>query len=250
MTSTIAQMDTKEVRQIIRRTMQALGQHLAVNKASSSTFRPAASGKCKAHFAAADQLLEMSLSRKRTDRTRLVMCAFDATWMGWNALNAHGSELTGPGDRDLHRAAAARAAAAPAGIQVQLHHAVAWFGRVLARETAKPEGPIRQRRRRQVHEWIASAQASSRREGQRAKTQRALGTAARDDKRDLETAAEALYDVRCARMHGDLAANTAGPPGAMEQLSLAAIALTSLLVAASVADAERAVEEPLHVEPA
>jgi hypothetical protein len=94
--------------------------------------------KSVAHLQASSELLELSRAHQGVRRTRLSLGAFDAAWLGWNAVYARAPGLADGGDRHVHLEIAVRAGAVHDGFHEALHAAVRGFGTANRRPYPEP----------------------------------------------------------------------------------------------------------------
>ncbi len=202
----------------------------------------AALAKSGAHLDTCGLIVGLVGSRSGVERTRLLLSAFDAAWLGWNAIYSRTAEPTEAGDRRQHLAAAGCAWAA--GIERQaakaaLRGAVDAFAAELARPSRRATGEPPVREARPVAIWVAHAGREVLPAWRLRMVERRLSKASRArgelrPKQEFEASVSALYEMRCRRLHGDLVASTVGSQRSMERLCVAAIALVARLVAARI----------------
>lgn len=233
--------DTEFARQALAEGLARLAQilRLKVGDSESLTGMRAALGKCGAHFKTAEALLkQVNEIKDPVNRARLALGAFDATWMGWNSLFARKADLESSGDRRSHLEAA-KSALNDSESSEELHRTSLAFRDLLACETSKStgQGSRRIRRTQPIWNWIHEAGEGSQRDPNkrglaRTRLKEAATSAARDRVKLVNCCVDALYELRCRRIHGDLLASTIGSPARMRSLCAVGIQLISLLVAA------------------
>jgi hypothetical protein len=218
----------RAVRGLVRDTAEILGQAASLHRASDGEAvagHLSAAGKAGSALSGVEDLLVIAGEHSGVDRARFLLHAFDASWLGWNACfsRAWSSDRS---DVKQYRKSVKELAPtlkrAPGFKELRSS-----FSSVL-REPCKTQRPgVAVRVCDQILHASRGTGVSKRLlEVEPRLRQASLARATSSD------VLNALYDIRCARLHGNLWPMTLGRVGAMRDLALASTGLTLVLVQA------------------